>query len=486
MSSFGSLSKLSNNRKQQNPLDRLIFRVKDLPFYCNQKERVNCCFWHILIPPTNLLSGEPSPLFDYQIKVIEELESIHRIATVKSRNLGMSELALRYALYLTLSKRIPGNYLFVTGVGYLLSTTLARRVREILAKHAIYFDDNMTTLTFPSILARWSFHGSDASSWRGQTNVVFLLADELTTFQESENPMSVIDTYNIKNPSAYVWLICTPGYKLDGFAYKLFNDPDESKILYKRQFLDYTLGINKMFSQQDIDLLKQRSLSFDTEFNLKWGGFLYSGNIFTTEKINSCIIPKLDFDEEILKKSAISVGVDPAYSLEGSSFAFTCLAVVNDKVYVTDSFNQKGLDFSASVEKLFNTLSLRYDWYQRNNRIKIYVDAAFPSFIRSACAYAGDQEEYEKQLEYAHHNKIPPESLMQVIPIPFATQGSSMMQNIITLISDGKVKIPSKFESLIQDLRQAKLKQNLNLDKSMFSMDSLDSFRLACRGIVKR
>src|SRR5438128_540182 len=111
--------------EQQVPLKQLMERCHNKPFYCNQHPSnvADCCTWHNILPPEGM-NGLPSPLHPFQQNIIAELEKTHRLAVVKARNLGLTALALRYALHLTLSKQLAGNYLFVTGVGYILSSTL--------------------------------------------------------------------------------------------------------------------------------------------------------------------------------------------------------------------------------------------------------------------------------------------------------------------------------------------------------------------------
>jgi hypothetical protein len=51
----------------------------------------------------------------------------------------------------------------------------------------------------------------------------------------------------------------------------------ESTCLYKRLFLDYTYGLNKIYTGDEITAAKQ-SPSFESEYNLKYLGLI--GNIF--------------------------------------------------------------------------------------------------------------------------------------------------------------------------------------------------------------
>jgi hypothetical protein len=52
----------------------------------------------------------------------------------------------------------------------------------------------------------------------------------------------------------------------------------EDTCLYKRIFLDYTYGIGKIYTAEEIEQAKQ-SPSFEREYNLKYLGKI--GNVFT-------------------------------------------------------------------------------------------------------------------------------------------------------------------------------------------------------------
>jgi hypothetical protein len=54
--------------------------------------------------------------------------------------------------------------------------------------------------------------------------------------------------------------------------------------LYKRIFLDYTYGIGKIYTAEEIEKAKQ-SPSFEREYNLKYLGRI--GNVFHTKDIEA-------------------------------------------------------------------------------------------------------------------------------------------------------------------------------------------------------
>lgn len=469
---------------KENPeLIKLAAALKDKPFYCNSNSGTKCnggCTWHTFTPMNN--KDEPSDLHPFQRDVIADLEQHKRISVLKCRNAGLSQLALTYALHLSLSKQIPGNYIFITGVGQILSKSLALRVRAMCADKRIFFDDNLATLTFPNNI-RWSFFPSDSKAYRGQSDIVYLCADELTEFEDSQQWRASIDTFAIKNKGATMLLITTPSYNLNSLAYKLFNEP-EDKSLYKHVYINYEKCLGTMLDVEQTNLLKATSPTFQTEFNLKWAGGLYgSGNCFDSNKIDQCILKEKDYTDETLRQVPVSVGCDPAFSADGSKFAITCMCVINGLPHVTDAVQYSGLDFNLSIEKLFNLLSLRYNWYRGNINFRIYVDSANPHWIRSACQMVGQREEFELDLGYARKHNIPLESTLTIIPVAFNSEGLQMLQMLQTMISDTDLRIPVEYTDLIQQLKVARVKPNQNLDKSKHSLDLVDSTRLSATGI---
>ena len=72
----------------------------------------------------------------------------------------------------------------------------------------------------------------------------------------------------------------------------------------------------------------------------------------------------------------------------------------------------------------------------------------------------------------------------KVRPVNFGTQHRHLMSNMISVVSKGYVAIDPRFQELIQQLRIAKMDDNLALIKKVHSLDLVDSFRLnLCGGV---
>lgn len=61
-------------------------------------------------------------------------------------------------------------------------------------------------------------------------------------------------------------MVSTP-YAPNGLFEKIEHEPEET-CTYKRIFLDYTYGLDKMYTKEEIEKAKQ-SPSFEREYNLK-------------------------------------------------------------------------------------------------------------------------------------------------------------------------------------------------------------------------
>ena len=79
-------------------------------------------------------------------------------------------------------------------------------------------------------------------------------------------------------------MVSTPNAP-EGLFDRIEKEP-ESTCLYKRLFLDYTYGLNKIYTQDEISAAKT-SPSFEREYNLKYLGLI--GNVFHTKDIDAAI-----------------------------------------------------------------------------------------------------------------------------------------------------------------------------------------------------
>ncbi|MFL6349589.1 MAG: hypothetical protein ACJ72X_15005 [Nitrososphaeraceae archaeon] len=79
-------------------------------------------------------------------------------------------------------------------------------------------------------------------------------------------------------------MVSTPNAP-DGLFERIEKESEDT-CLYKRIFLDYTYGIGKIYTAEEIEKAKQ-SPSFEREYNLKYLG--RRGNVFHTKDIEAAI-----------------------------------------------------------------------------------------------------------------------------------------------------------------------------------------------------
>jgi hypothetical protein len=107
-------------------------------------------------------------------------------------------------------------------------------------------------------------------------------------------------------------MVSTPNAP-DGLFERIEKESEDT-CLYKRLFLDYTYGIGKIYTQEEIEKAKQ-SPSFEREYNLKYLGKI--GNVFHTKDIEAAIEKGRKYNPEAFSPSYFtskSMGIDPAWS----------------------------------------------------------------------------------------------------------------------------------------------------------------------------
>ena len=119
----------------------------------------------------------------------------------------------------------------------------------------------------------------------------------------------------------------------DGLFEKIEREP-EGTCLYKRLFLDYTYGLDRIYTREEIELAK-KSPSFEREYNLKYLGKV--GNVFHTLDIEAAICTQQEGKEMMDWSTSMmigrSMGIDVAWG-DTSKFAIVITQHRNRKVEV--------------------------------------------------------------------------------------------------------------------------------------------------------
>ena len=105
---------------------------------------------------------------------------------------------------------------------------------------------------------------------------------------EQEDVRHVSERYIAKS-DPYIVMVSTPNGP-DGLFEKIEKEPEETCI-YKRLLLDYTYGLDRIYTRQEIEKAKA-SPSFEREYNLKYLGGI--GNVFNPADIDAAIANEYD------------------------------------------------------------------------------------------------------------------------------------------------------------------------------------------------
>jgi hypothetical protein len=123
------------------------------------------------------------------------------------------------------------------------------------------------------------------NAMRGLANVSFIYMDEADFFPpgQQQDARDVSERYIAKS-NPYIVMVSTPNAP-DGLFDRIEREPID-KCLYKRVLLDYTYGLGRIHTEDEIAGAR-RSPSFEREYNLKYLGI--EGNVFHTKDIEAAI-----------------------------------------------------------------------------------------------------------------------------------------------------------------------------------------------------
>lgn len=227
---------------------------------------------------------------------------------------------------------------------------------------------------------------------RGLKDVSFIFLDEADFFRigEQQNARDVSERY-IAESDPWIVMVSTPNAP-EGLFERIEKEP-ESTCLYKRLLLDYTFGLDRIYTEAQIAAAKQ-SPSFEREYNLKYLGLI--GNVFHTKDIEAAMQRGKKFEFSSNSYSQKFVGIDLGY---GSSAIGLCVTeLVDGKVNILHAEEYPRPDFNEMIEttiSLLDKYNITFD-----NRCRVFVDGANPSLIRSLKERVEEDANYEQLITY--------------------------------------------------------------------------------------
>jgi len=480
--------------------DLSILRGKQFWIWDKQEHREqfiktngNCCFNHVIGLPQK--EKQEFPLFDYEQLLFERLFSIDEdfkdkhLWILKSTGLGITEFFLRIIGWLcTKDDSLKGSQVcIVTGPRIELSVTLIDRLKALFySKLGIIFSNKETVLELNGVrIEVYPSHHLD--SMRGLPNVSFILLDEADFFPvgQQKDARDISERY-IGKSNPFIVLASTPNRPGSLFD-KIEHEPD-NECIYHRIKLDYTYGLGKIYTKEEIEKAKQ-SPSFKREYDLQYLGII--GNTFHISDIDKAVLLGKSYDPNRIVVDAEKVlGLDPGW---GSSAFGVCLLQVTDgqiQVLMADEFERPR--YEDMISKVLDIIRGLNRWkldQEVLDRCKIYVDAANPEFITTLKRQVGETSRWDfiqEKILYCKKLNLDLARYMTVVPVPFSTEGKNMIMHTKELLEFEAplIAINPKFDKLITSLRTAISTDDGKLDKEQTSYHNvLDAFRLALKGI---
>jgi hypothetical protein len=287
---FRDLQKLVQSQSSPGQSE-LLQRLRDKPFWIwNSKQhkqediktKGDCCFNHIIDLPRK--DGIEKSIFDYEKLLYDSLlipefynPSKHNFKekhlwVKKATGLGVTEFMLRLMAWLCLHNDDYRNsqMCIVTGPNQDIAIKLIKRMKGLFEhKLGITFANKETVLELNGCSIE-AYPSNHLDAYRALDNPKFILLDEADFFRKSEQEdvRHVSERYIAKS-DPFIVMVSTP-YAPDGLFDSIEKEPEESCI-YKRILLDYTYGLDKIYTREEIEKAKI-SPSFEREYNLKYLG----------------------------------------------------------------------------------------------------------------------------------------------------------------------------------------------------------------------
>ena len=453
------------------------------------KTKGDCCFNHIIGLPTK--EGEEKAMFDYEKILYDALldndntNILHytfkhkHLWVKKATGLGVTEFFLRLMVWLCLRNDDYKNsqMCIVTGPNIDIAIKLIKRMKALFEPRLhVTFDSKETVLELNGCSIE-AYPSNHIDAYRALDNPKFILIDEGDFFRkgEQEDVRHVSERYIAKS-DPYIVMVSTPNAP-DGLFERIEKEVEETCI-YNRLFLDYTYGIDKIYTADEIEKTKQ-SPSFEREYNLKYLGRI--GDVFHAKDIEAAIEKGRRYNPDnftpYYSSTSRSMGIDPAYG--SSAFGIVVTQWEDNHIQILYAEEHHRPDYNEMLSLVYGLMSK----YQVDS---VYIDGANPSFIKSLKIQIGEDPDYDKVIARYRSEGLGDSWTkdMKIIPVNFNKEHKAMLGHCKMILEQepGKIAINrDKFDKLITSLRTA-VDNDGALDKEATSYnDIFDAFRLALK-----
>jgi hypothetical protein len=445
------------------------FWIWDITQHKLEYRRTNgdCCFNHIIALPEK--DGKQMPMFPYEQQIYKTLFEVRNhfsdrhLWIKKATGLGITEFFLRLIAWLALrNDDYKGtDVCILTGPSIDLAIKLVKRVKNLFTPHNIYFEEFAKDVLYLNGVRIQCYPSHHLSSYRSLVSPTFILLDEADFFpvgQQSE-ARDVSERYIAKS-DPYIVMISTPN--APGQLFDKIEQEDETTCIYKRIKLDYTVGLGKIYTEEEIQKAKA-SPSFDREYNLKYLG--RQGTTFRTADIE--IAQSFTYDPDLIPTgNSRVIGIDPAWGSSTTGIVVTEFRDGRVAVLYAEEFPH------ATSE---NMIDLVCDLYHKYYPIyRINVDSSQISFIKSLkqalMSELREDVDYERQIKMFTDNHCDWRNNLQLQPVYFNTKNNqNMLSHTRTFLENGWLAIDKRFTKLIISLHTA-TDTDGKLDKQAMSL----------------
>ena len=193
--------------------------------------------------------------------LFDTLQSNKHVWIKKATGLGITEFMLRYMSWLCLKDDTYRNAQMpiVCGPNQDIAIKLIKRIKTMFEPLGILFDTKETVIE-----PQWCPYRSLSLyiTWmhiRWLKNAKFIFLDEADFFTglSQQDARDVSERYIAKS-NPWIVMVSTPNAP-DGLFEKIEREPEDT-CLYKRLFLDYTYGLDKIYTREEIEKAKASPL----------------------------------------------------------------------------------------------------------------------------------------------------------------------------------------------------------------------------------
>jgi hypothetical protein len=198
----------------------------------------------------------------------------------------------------------------VTGPNIDMAIKLIKRMKNIFeTKLGLYIQNKETVIELKGCTIE-AFRSNHIDSFRSLDNPKFILLDEADFFRKEQEDVRHVSERYIGKSDPYIVMVSTPNNP-GGLFYPIEQEPEDT-CLCKRLKTDYTYGLGKIYTKEEIDKARL-SPGFGREYELQYLGKI--GNVFNSLQIDKTIelgeaysLDKIPINDYTLHSVGVDVG----------------------------------------------------------------------------------------------------------------------------------------------------------------------------------